>query len=92
MTHMPTAVLNSLSMHADPHSDCVCSFMSMPLHDQERLGNYSKRGVFDHLPLGKPLRSATHQGLFLSANEDALVGRAENGAPGCLHLAPCQSQ
>ena len=59
----------------------ACRFMSLPLHDQERLGNHSKRGAFDHLPLGVSQRPATHQGLFLDATEDVLVGRAENGAP-----------
>ena len=51
----------------------------MPLHEQQRLGNYSQRGAFDHLPLGAPRRQATHQGLFLDADDDVLVGRAENG-------------
>ena len=55
--------------------------MSLPLHDQERLGNHSKRGAFDHLPLGVSQRPAAHQGLFLDADDDVLVGRAENGAP-----------
>ena len=60
--------------------------MSLPLHDQERLGNHSKRGAFDHLPLGTSQRPATHQGLFLSADEDVLVGRAENGEQSGLIL------
>ena len=56
----------------------------MPLHEQQRLGNYSQRGAFDHLPLGAPRRQATHQGLFLDADDDVLVGRAENGeGPRC---------
>ena len=53
--------------------------MSTPLYEQERLGSYSQNGAYDDLPLGRPTRSCRHQGLFLTTDGDALIGRAENG-------------
>ncbi|BDA47315.1 hypothetical protein COCOBI_10-1610 [Coccomyxa sp. Obi] len=54
--------------------------MSMPVWEEEQLGNYS-RHYPESMPLPEPTRPSEHNGMYLDVDEggDMLVGRAANG-------------
>ncbi len=63
--------------------------MSMPLHQEDRLWNIAG-ATPDAAPLfGSPSRAVEHQALFLDADDDVLLGRAENGVPPPQNTSTC---
>ena len=58
--------------------------MSGPVYEEERLGMFAGAATADRQgwPFPAPLRPAASQAMFLDACHDAVVGRADNGAPG----------
>ena len=64
--------------------------MSMPVWEEEQLGNYSHHYP-DSMPLPEPTRRSEHNGMYLDVDEggDFLVGRAANGeSSNVLYLLP----
>ena len=59
--------------------------MRSPVFEEQRLHHYSTSLQNNAaLPLMPPYSPARSQGLQLSTNNDALIGRADNGAAPCL--------
>ncbi|KAK9868483.1 hypothetical protein WJX84_003184 [Apatococcus fuscideae] len=54
-------------------------YMSMPLHQEDRLWNIAGAELDAPLLFGPPSRPVDHQALFLDTDGDVLLGRAENG-------------
>ena len=54
--------------------------MSLPVHESQQLGSYSR--AYPPMPLPPPQRAAAHSAMWLECDPggDLLVGRAENGA------------
>lgn len=60
-------------------------FMSAPLYEQGHLKRSRNQAP---LPLGLPYRPPEHQAMYLTCDDDVLLGRAENGdqaAAAALH-------
>lgn len=55
--------------------------MSHVVYEEEYLGNFPRAETFSDAEVSLPLpdRAAEHQALYLDADGDHLVGRAENG-------------
>ena len=55
--------------------------MSHTVYEEEYLGNFPYAESYEpgQVPLSLPTRAAAHQGLYVDADGDQLIGRAENG-------------
>ena len=55
--------------------------MSHTVYEEEYLGNFPNADSYEagQVPLPLPTRAAAHQGLYLDADGNQLIGRAENG-------------
>ena len=59
--------------------------MRSPVFEEQRLHHFSTSSQYNAtLPLRPPTCAACSQGLQLTTNGDALIGRADNGAAPCL--------
>ncbi len=70
--------------------------MSAPVYEEQTLDNFpSSPEYIAALPLGRPERPAHTQGLRLTANDDVLIGSADNrtslsfNVGACLRLHEC---
>ena len=66
--------------------------MSHTVYEEDYLGNFPCAESYapGQVPLPLPDRAASHQGLYLDADDDQLIGRAQNGElPISMQLFMC---